>query len=66
MSFRELLQVIAMLLPTLLVVIAATLSLTHPDDPPGPQQAPIAQAPQAAFPYARAPFNAADGDDDER
>lgn len=46
MSFRELLQAIAMLVPTLLVVIAAAVSISHSDDRTGASGDPVAASQQ--------------------
>ena len=58
MSFRELLQLIAMLVPTLLVVIAAAVSLGHSDDRPIRLDNPVASAPRSEHRQARASVEA--------
>ncbi|HEY5636071.1 MAG TPA: hypothetical protein VIS77_04160 [Burkholderiales bacterium] len=64
MSFRELLQAIAMLVPTLVVLIAAAVSMGHSDDRPSLSNDSVASAPRAPYRHARSSF-AADAEYDE-
>lgn len=58
MSFKEMLQALAMLVPTLLLMLAAVFSLSHAEDPSPVQLAAEAVRPQMPAQHARARFDA--------